>query len=104
MSGGLNHLVPRNAGGAQWTRKKDIVVVDSRAAENVMPRSMFTDMDTDETERSKNRKGFKGQGGECIKNYGQQVMSVRTTEGFVRKRHWVDTVENDEDRECRTTH
>ena len=27
-SGGLNHLVPRNAGGAEWTWKKVIVVVD----------------------------------------------------------------------------
>ena len=29
-SGGLNHLVPRNAGGAQWTWKKVTVVVDSQ--------------------------------------------------------------------------
>ena len=57
-----------------------------------MPRSMFPDIYTEETERSKNRKWFKGQGGECMKNYGQQIMSVRTSEGFVRKRHWVDTV------------
>ena len=38
-----------------------------------------------QTERSKNGKEFKGPGGENIKNYGQQVMSVRTPEGFVRK-------------------
>ena len=30
-------------------------------------------------------KGSKDQRGENIKNYGQQVMSVRTPEGFVRK-------------------
>ena len=40
-SEGLNHLVSRNAGGDQWSWKKVTVVVDSRAAENVMPRSMF---------------------------------------------------------------
>ena len=33
-------------------------------------------------------KGFKGPGGENIKNYGQQVVSVRTPEGFVRKSTW----------------
>ena len=41
MPGGLNHLVQRNAGGAQWTWKKVTVVVDSGAAENVMPRRLF---------------------------------------------------------------
>ena len=35
-SGGLNHLVSRNARGTQWTWKKVTVVVDSGAAENVM--------------------------------------------------------------------
>ena len=39
--GGLNHLVQRNAGGAQWTWKRATVVVDSEAAEDVMPRSLF---------------------------------------------------------------
>ena len=56
-SGGLNHLVSRNAGGAQWTWKKVNVVVDSGAAENVMPRSMFPEISTEETERSKNGMG-----------------------------------------------
>ena len=69
VSGGL--LVRRNAGGAQWTWKKITVVVDSGAAENVMPRSMFTEISTEETERSKNGKGFKGPGGEHINNYVQ---------------------------------
>ena len=32
-SGGLNHLVARNAGGDQWTWKKVTVMVDSGAAE-----------------------------------------------------------------------
>ena len=32
--------------------------------------------------------GFKGPGGEHIENYGQQVMSVRTLEEFVRKSTW----------------
>ena len=53
-----------------------------------MPMSMFTEISTEETERSKNEKGFKGPGGEHIKNQGQQVMSVRTLEGFVRKSTW----------------
>ena len=55
-SGGLNHLASRNAEGAQWTWKKVTVVVDWSAAENVMPRSMFPDKSTGETERSKNGK------------------------------------------------
>ena len=71
VSGGLNHLVQRNVGGAQWTWKKITVVVDSGAAENVMPWSMFLEISTEETERSKNGKGFKGPGGEHIKNYVQ---------------------------------
>ena len=32
--------------------------------------------------------GLKGPGGEHIKNCGQQVVSVRTPEGFVRKSTW----------------
>ena len=80
----MNHLVSRNARGAQWTWEVVTVVIDSGAAENVMPRSMFSEMGIRETERSKNGKGFKGPGGENIKNCGQQVMSVRTHEGFVR--------------------
>ena len=63
-------------------------MVDSGAAEKVMPRSMFPEISTEETERSRNGKGFKGPGGEHIRNYGQQVMSVRTPEGFVRKSTW----------------
>ena len=43
---------------------------------------------TEETERSKNGERFKGLEGEHIKNYEQQVMSVRTPEGFVRKSTW----------------
>ena len=41
-----------------------------------MPRSMFVEKSSEETERSKSGKGFKGPGGEHIKNYGQQVMAV----------------------------
>ena len=62
-SGGLNHLVSRNAFGAQWTWKKVTVAGDSGTAENVMPRSMFPAMSTEETEKSKNGKGSKGPGG-----------------------------------------
>ena len=88
VSRGLNHLVTRSAAGTQWTWKKVTVVVDQGAAESVMPRSMFPEIGIRQTERSKNGKGFKGPGGENIKNYGQQVMSVRTLEGFVRKSTW----------------
>ena len=61
VSGGLNHVVPQNAGGAQLTWKKVTVVVDSGAAENVMPRRMFPEISTEETERSKMKKGSKDQ-------------------------------------------
>ena len=64
------------------------MVVDSGAAENAMSRSMFLEIGIRQTERSKNGKGFKGPGGENIKNCGQQVMSVRTPEGFARKSTW----------------
>ena len=53
-----------------------------------MPRSMFPEIGIRQSERSKNGRGSKGPGGENIKNYGQQVMSVRTPEGFVRKSTW----------------
>ena len=62
------------------------MVVD--AGEKVMPRSMFTDIGIRQTERSKNGKGLKGPGGENIKNYGLQIMSARTPEGFGRKSTW----------------
>ena len=52
-----------------------------------MPRSMFPEIGIRQTERSKNGKGSKP-GGENIKNYGQQIMYVRTLEGFVRKSTW----------------
>ena len=65
--GGLNQLVQRNAGGAQWTWKKVAVVVDSGAVENVMPKNMFTEIATEETERSKNGQGMKGPEEEHIK-------------------------------------
>ena len=68
--------------------RKPPVVVDSGAAENVMPRTMVPDISTEETERAKNGKGFNGSGGVHIKNYGQQVMSVRTPQGVVRKSTW----------------
>ena len=61
--GGLNHLVPRNAGGAQWMWKKVTVVVVSGAAENVMPWTMFPEISTEENERSKKGQGFQGPGG-----------------------------------------
>ena len=61
VSRGLNHLVPRSAAGTRWTWKKVTVVVDSGAAENVMPRSMFPEMGIRQTEMSKNGKGFKDQ-------------------------------------------
>ena len=63
-------------------------MVDTGAAEIVMPRSMFPEIGIRQTERSKNGTGFTGPGGENIKNCGQQVMSVRTPEGFVRKSTW----------------
>ena len=86
-SEGLNHLVSPNAGGAQWTWKKVTVVVDSGAAENVMPRSMFPEIGIRQTERSKNGKGFKGPGGENIKNHGQQVMSDWTLRDLCARAH-----------------
>ena len=53
-----------------------------------MQRSMFLEIVVEEKERAKSGKGFQGAGGEHIKNHGQQVMSVRTSEGVVRKSTW----------------
>ena len=53
-----------------------------------MPKSMFPEISTEETGRSKSEKGFKGPVGEHIKNHGQQVMSARTPERFVHKTTW----------------
>ena len=69
-----------------WKKVTD--VVDSGAADNAMPRRLFPEIGIRATERSKDGKGFKGSGGEHIKNYGQQVVSARTPEGFVRKNTW----------------
>ena len=72
VSRGLNHLVSRSAAGTLWPWKKVTVVVDSGEAENMMPRSMFPEIGIRQTEWSNNGKGFKGLGGENIKNDGQQ--------------------------------
>ena len=53
-----------------------------------MLRSMFPG-DRDQANREiQERKRIKGPGGEHMKNYGQQIMSVRTSYGFVRKSTW----------------
>ena len=65
------------------------VVVDSGAAENVMPRGACSPKYSPKKRKGPSMdKGFRGPVGEHIKNYGQQVMSVRTLEGFVRKSTW----------------
>ena len=63
-------------------------MVDSGAAEHVMPKKHVSEISTKETDRSQNGKGFKGPGGEHIKDCGQQVMSVRTPGGFAHKSTW----------------
>ena len=75
-----------------WRRSVDVKesrrcgrLRSSRDLEIVMPRSRFPEIPTEETEKSKNGKGFKGPGRENIKNCGLQVMSLRTPEGYVRK-------------------
>ena len=52
-------------------------MVDSGAADNVMAKR-----------DPRMEKGFKGPGGEHMKNYGQQVMSVRTPYGCGRMGTW----------------
>ena len=59
-------------------RKSVLWLIISGAAETVMPRRNLRDQRVE--------KGFKGQ--EDIKNCRQQVMSVRTCEGFVGKSTW----------------
>ena len=71
-------LVSRIAGGAQWTWKKVTVVVDSGAAENVMPRSMFPEIGIRQTNRSKNGKAHQEL---------RAVMTVRNSEGLSTRAH-----------------
>ena len=60
--------------------------MDVGAAENVMPRSMFPEIGIRQTERGpRTEKGSEDQGESTSRMLGQQVMSVRTPEGFVRK-------------------
>ena len=56
---------------------------------NVMSKSMFPGISTEETERSNNGKGFKDSGGKQIKNNGQQVIVVRTPKGFAGNSTWL---------------
>ena len=64
-------MVSRSAAGTQWTWKKVTVVVDSGAAENVMPWSMFPYIGIRQTERSKNGKGSRD-----IKNCGHRTLEA----------------------------
>ena len=89
VSGGLNHLVQQKAEGAQWTWEK--VTVGSRLgcggardAEKHVPRNILPK----QPRGPSMEKGSKDQARDPIKNYGQQVMSVSTPEGFVRKSTW----------------
>ena len=81
----MNHLVQRNAGGAKWAWKNATVMVDSRAAENAAEEHVSLKHPQRERKDSNNGKGFKGPRGEHTKNFEQQVTSVRTPEGFLRK-------------------
>ena len=74
-SGGLNRLASRLEELSGRGREPD--------AEEHVPQNS-----TEETERAKNGKGFRGPGGEHINNYEQQGMSVRTLEGLVRWSTW----------------
>ena len=92
VSGGLGHLVLRNAGGGQWTWKKvhrcgRLGGGGGRDAEKHVSRNTHRrNIEVQEWKRLV-EKGSKDQG-ERIKKCGQQVMSVRTSEGFVRKNTW----------------
>ncbi len=82
----LSNVNQAMADGSVW--KNVTVVVDSGAGENVMPRAMFPSIPVQSTARSRAGRGFRGLGGEGIANYGQQVMTVKTQEGQVRRTTW----------------
>ena len=69
-SGGLKHVVQRNAGGAQWTWKRVTVVVDSGSGERNAAEHASSNIHRG-TGRSKKGKGFNGPGGEHTKNSRQ---------------------------------
>ena len=89
VSGGLNHLVPRNVGGAQLTWKKVTVCSrrgggGARDAEEHVPRNIH-----EETKRSKNGKRFKGPGGSTSRIMGSKSSpSDLLKDSFVRKSTW----------------
>ena len=84
VSRGLHHLVPRNAGGAQWTWEKVTVVADSGAAENVMPRSMFPRWGSEVQEWQRVQGTREGEHQELR----PESCPSGPPEGFVRKSTW----------------
>ena len=68
--------------------RKVTVVVDSRAAENVMPRSMFPEIFTEEKRGARVEKGSKDPEDSTSRITGSKSLFLRTSERFVRKSTW----------------
>ena len=63
-------------------------VVDLGAAENVLPADVCSHVKPSATRRSEAGIGFRGGGGERIRNHGQRKVKVRMTDGHVAGSTW----------------
>ena len=63
-------------------------VVDSGAAENVLPAGVCNHVKLSATRRSDAGIGFRGAGGERIRNHGQRKFKVRMRDGHVAGTTW----------------
>ena len=72
--------------GGKWTHIS--AVVDSGAAENVLPADVCTHVQLTPTDRSKAGIGFRGAGGDRIRNHGQREFRVRMHDGMCAKSTW----------------
>ena len=63
-------------------------MVDSGAAENVLPAGVCNHVKLSATRWSEAGIGFRGAGGERIRNHGQRKFKVRMTDGHVAGSTW----------------
>ena len=71
---------------SKWERLA--AVVDSGAAENVLPAGVCNHVKLSATRRSDAGIGFRGAGGERIRNHGQRKFKVRMRDGHVAGTTW----------------
>ena len=73
-------------GNGKWQHMA--AVVDSGAAENVLPTGVCQHIKLQPTDRSRAGVGFRGAGGERIRNHGQREFKVQMSDGKTGKSTW----------------